>query len=197
MKTAIVGRIGIKLFWRCSYSSGKMKPFSRIVRLGKLLICKVVYPKHDPFSKEYYQVDTITLLQSAYDVRWEKTPGNGDYWYAVYSNIDGGYVGTPEGAYRYYQRGIRLIQKAHLEDKVCSIGFNPKEDKWYGWSHRAMYGFKIGDTVKEGDCCASSGWTEEYLKEHPEEDKSLPIGFEAKTKIDTKRMAIAFADSVS
>lgn len=197
MKTAIFGRVGIKLFWRCAYSSGKVQPFSLIRRLGKLLIYKVVYPKNSPFSKEYYKPDVIAFLGQHYDVRWEHTVKDGDFWYAVYSKIDGGYVGTPEDAYRYYQRGIRLIQKAHLEDKVCSIGFNPKEDKWYGWSHRAMYGFKIGDTVKGGDCCASSGWTEEYLKEHPEEDKSLPIGFEAKTKIDTKRMAIAFADSVS
>ena len=38
---------------------------------------------------------------------------------------------------------------------------------------------------------------EEYLKDHPEEDKALPIGFEARTEEDAKRMAIAFADSVS
>lgn len=197
MKTAIVGRVGIKLFWRCAYSSGKIEPFSLIKRLGNLLIYKVVYPKNSPFSKEYYKPDVIALLEKYYDVRWEQTPGNGDYWYSVYSIIDGGYVGRPEDAYRYYQLGLRLIQKACPENKVCSIGFNPKEDKWYGWSHRAMYGFKIGDIVKEGDCCASSGWTEEYLKEHPEEDGSLPVGFEAKTKGDTRRMAIAFADSVS
>ncbi len=197
MKTAIVGRVGIKLFWRCSYSSGKVQTFSLIRRLGKLLICKVVYPKNSPFSKEYYKPDVIELLKLRYSVRWEQAPVNGDYWYAVYSRVDGGYIGTPENAYKYYQRGLRMIQKAHPENNVCSIGYNPEESKWYGWSHRAMYGFKIGDTVKEGDCCASSGWTEEYLKEHPEEDNSLPVGFEAKTESDTKRMAIAFADSVS
>jgi hypothetical protein len=49
------------------------------------------------------------------------------------------------------------------------------------WSHRAIYGFAIGDTVKEGDCVA------DYL----------PIGFTAKTKADCKKMAIAFARSVS
>ena len=80
---------------------------------------------------------------------------------------------------------------------TCSIGKSVKDDKWYGWSHRAIHGFKIGDKVKKGDCCASSGWTEEYLKKHPKEDLSLPIGFVAKTEKDTKRMAIAFAESVS
>lgn len=78
----------------------------------------------------------------------------------------------------------------------CSIGFCEKKGKWYGWSHRAIFGFGIGDTVKEGDCCAVSGWTEDYLLEHPEEDLSLPVGFEAKTIEDAKRMAIAFAESV-
>lgn len=81
--------------------------------------------------------------------------------------------------------------------KVCSIGFNEKEQKWYGWSHRAIFGFGIGSIVEEGSCCASSGWTEEYLKEHPDENLSLPVGFKAETLEDAKRMAIAFADSVA
>ncbi len=197
MKTAIVGRIGIKLFWRCAYSGSGMIPVSLIKRIGKLLIYKVVYPKNDPFSKEYYKPKVIDFLRQRFDVRWEKAPaGDGGYWHSVYSKIDGGYIGRPEGAYKYYQMGLRIIQKAHPEDKVCSIAYNPKTSKWVGWSHRAMYGFKIGDTVEEGDCCASSGWTEEYLNKHPEEDGSLPIGFEAKTENDTKKMAIAFADSV-
>lgn len=199
MKTAIVGRVSIKLFWRCAFSSGKIQPFSLIKQLGNLLIYKVVYPKNSPFSKEYYKPKVIEFLRQRFDVRWEKTPipiGDGGYWHSVYSKIDGGYIGRPEEAYKYYQIGLRMIQKAHPENKVCSIAYSPKTSKWVGWSHRAMCGFKIGDIVKEGDCCASSGWTKEYLKEHPEKDYSLPVGFEAKTEVDTKRMAIAFADSV-
>ena len=51
--------------------------------------------------------------------------------------------------------------------------------------------------VEEDSCCASSGWTEEYLQEHPDENLSLPVGFKAETLEDAKRMAIAFADSVA
>ena len=83
------------------------------------------------------------------------------------------------------------------EDHKLSIGFCEQEQKWYGWSHRAIYGFGVGDVVKEGDCTATSGWTDEYLAEHPEEDLSLPVGFKAETLDDAKRMAIAFAESVS
>ena len=35
------------------------------------------------------------------------------------------------------------------------------------------------------------------LKDYPEADLSLPVGFIAKTEEDCKRMAISFADSVS
>ena len=71
-----------------------------------------------------------------------------------------------------------MIDKDH---GVCSVGFCKEDGKWYGWSHRAIYGFKIGDKVKKGDCA------EEYL----------PIGFEAKDLADCRKMAVAFARSVS
>ena len=35
---------------------------------------------------------------------------------------------------------------------TCSIGFCEAEQKWYGWSHRAIYGFGVGETCKKGDC---------------------------------------------
>jgi hypothetical protein len=110
---------------------------------------------------------------------------------------EGNYIGNPRDAYRLCKkRGIKP-EKADPGHGICSIGFCEKDQKWYGWSHRAIYGFGIGDTVQEGDCCASSGWTDEWLKDHPEDDKGLPVGFTARTLDDAKRMAIAFADSVS
>ena len=36
-----------------------------------------------------------------------------------------------------------------------------------------------------------------YVKEHPEADISVPVGFVANTLEDAKRMALAFAESVS
>lgn len=115
--------------------------------------------------------------------------------HSVYS-LDGGYVGSLEGVNTYFEKGI-LPELADSEDNVCSIGKSYIDGKWYGWSHRAMHGFQIGDTAKEGDLCTESGWVPEYLAEHPEKDRRVPIGFEAKTEEDAKRMAIAFAESVS
>ena len=118
------------------------------------------------------------------------------FWMTTIENENGNYVGDLKFAERLIEKGI-VPELAHLNNKVCSIGKSEKDGKWYGWSHRAIFGFQIGDIVKKGDCTASSGWTKEYLKEHPKEDLSLSIGFEAKTVEDAKRMAIAFADSVS
>lgn len=105
--------------------------------------------------------------------------GNG-YMICTYTP-SGDYIGSVQDAERLItKRGIRP-EKRLPEHNVCSIGYQPQEKKWYGWSHRAIYGFGIGDTVKKGDC------TSEYL----------PVGFTAKTMADAKRMAEAFAESVS
>jgi len=32
----------------------------------------------------------------------------------------------------------------------ASIGFSEKEQKWYGWSHRAIHGHSIGEKIKKG-----------------------------------------------
>ena len=133
--------------------------------------------RYEEFSKDEYGTDETFVMRSAY------TP-------------EGDYIGNPKWARKLTKRGIKP-EKASPDDNVCSIGFCANENKWFGWSHRAMYGFAIGDIVKEGDCAASSGWIDEYLAEHPEEDLSLPVGFEAKTLDDAKRIAIAFAESVS
>ncbi len=108
----------------------------------------------------------------------------------------GDYIGDKRTAhFLITKRGIKP-EKADHSKNVCSIGFCELEQKWYGWSHRAIFGFGVGSEVKEGDCCASSGYTEDYLEKHPEDDISLPVGFVAKDLIDAKRMAISFADSV-
>lgn len=197
METAINGKMRLRLFWGREYSGNGIIPVERIFKIGKLILSKVVYPSRRPFDFDYYKASVLQRLREWYDVRWEKTPNSDEMWHTVYSHVDGGYAGTPECVYRLMQRGIGPVSKAQPNHNACSIGFCPREQKWYGWSHRAMYGFGIGDVVSEGDCCASSGWTEEYLKDHPEERLYLDVGFEAKTLDDAKKMAVAFAESVS
>lgn len=154
--------------------------------------------------KEEKEIMGIRHYKAGYEVRTERVLTHFEDMPEKHSivmksayNPNGDCIGDSRTAYRLCViRGIKpeLIQKDH---NVCSIGFSEKDGKWYGWSHRAIYGFEIGNMVKEGDCTASSGWTDEYLKDHPEEDLSLPIGFRAETIEDAKIMAIAFANSVS
>ena len=49
---------------------------------------------------------------------------------------------------------------------TCSIGFCQREQKWYGWSHRAIYGFGIGSTIKKGDCGYTSSNADEQAEDY-------------------------------
>ena len=118
-----------------------------------------------------------------------------DFTYVV-STVDDSYIGDEEFLEYLMGRDISYIRKSRKDHQTASIGFSPSEQKWYGWSHRAIYGFGVGDEVKEGDLTNTSGYVEEYIIQHPEEDRSLPVGFKAFTLNDAKRMAKAFADAV-
>lgn len=50
-------------------------------------------------------------------------------------------------------KGNAKVKFQHwLEMNPCSHGLGKGADgKWYGWSHRAVYGFGIGDKIKKGD----------------------------------------------
>ena len=73
-----------------------------------------------------------------------------------YSKVDGAYlarVGMENHLNFLLKRGItEQIQDGYGEPNTCCIGFNPIEKKWYGWSHRAIFGFGIGSECKKGDC---------------------------------------------
>jgi len=91
-----------------------------------------------------------------------KAEGGIDFAYS----LDGGYIGSPkEAQFLCGERGI-APQKAAPDDTVCSIGFCEKEQKWYGWSHRAMYGFGVGSTVKKGDCGYVAPTPEGLIEDH-------------------------------
>jgi len=47
---------------------------------------------------------------------------------------------------------VKFLAKHEITEELThGVGFSPKENKWYGWSHRAIYGFTIGSTCKKGD----------------------------------------------
>lgn len=80
----------------------------------------------------------------------------GDDAQAYYSKIDGSFltsVGMENNLMFLLKRGItEQIQNMYGKPTTSNIGFNPVEQKWYGWSHRAIFGFGIGSECKAGDC---------------------------------------------
>lgn len=48
---------------------------------------------------------------------------------------------------------------------VANIGYSEKENKWYGWSHRAIFGFTIGSSCKMGDCAFVASNKEEFKEQ--------------------------------
>lgn len=115
--------------------------------------------------------------------------GEGD-WMTVAYNHQGDFIGDNKMAYFLCVKKRLKPELISKEHKVCSIGYCYNENKWYGWSHRAMYGFGIGYIVLKG---SSESITNECLKK----DLSVPVGFKIKTLADAKKVAIAFATDVS
>lgn len=74
------------------------------------------------------------------------------------------------------KHGIKLSKDIYKNP----IGFSEKEQKWYGWSHRAIYGFKIGDKCKAGEL----GVGDEY---------TFKPGDKLQTLDDCKKRALDFA----
>jgi len=74
---------------------------------------------------------------------------------------DGKYIGEPSWAAFLTSEGI-VPEFRTATSAVCSIGYCQLTEKWYGWSHRAMQGFAVGDefqsqtirTVEQAKECA-------------------------------------------
>lgn len=63
----------------------------------------------------------------------------------------GDYIGDLKMAKFLIKKGITKFEKTNPRHCVCSIGLDEKNGIWYGWSHRAIVGFKIGDKIFEED----------------------------------------------
>ena len=64
------------------------------------------------------------------------------------SDFDGSYI-TRVGM----EGDIAFLAEREITEQLThGVGFSPKDGKWYGWSHRAIYGFEVGSTCRKGDC---------------------------------------------
>lgn len=89
----------------------------------------------------------------------------GDNDQVYYSDFDGSYI-THVGL----EASLKFFAEHEITEELThGVGYSPKEKKWYGWSHRAIYGFTIGSTCKKGDC--------HYKGRNLEEQKEAAINF--------------------
>ena len=77
-----------------------------------------------------------------------------------YSKFDGSYI-TRVGM---EDTITHLVKRVLTEQLRHGTGFSPTEQKWYGWSHRAIYGFGVGSKVSSGDCAYSPTCKEDLVQ---------------------------------
>jgi len=68
--------------------------------------------------------------------------------------------------------GIKA-EKIHPNHSVTSFG-KGADNKWYGWSHRAVHGFSIGEKVKDGDIIYKG---KEYIIKDEDQARQAAIDF--------------------
>jgi hypothetical protein len=145
-----------------------------------------------PFVTYGTTVEHLPLIRNVlvkefpgYDV-WDRTyrvsQKRGDqFTIRVATTKAGEYIGDPNNA-RYLVAALGIAPELRDVSKtVCTIGFSAKSGKWYGWSHRAVFGFHVGSVVKAGDVIA----------------ESIPVGTRATNLDEARWFAEKFAEAVS
>ena len=107
--------------------------------------------EESPFMTEV--LNTVVLYESGYEIRKEcitmREDGSKFVSYTAYT-LDGDYIGRPGFAkYLTEKKGIRPECVNPSKQSPCSVGFNAAQNKWFGWSHRGICGFGIGDKIFE------------------------------------------------
>ncbi|KKN29323.1 hypothetical protein LCGC14_0845330 [marine sediment metagenome] len=105
------------------------------------------------------KVLNVRKYKAGYEIRTERLTGDDNPGMAADEELitksaytpSGDYIGRSRDAYNLcYKRGI-APEKRTKANSACSIGFCEREHKWYGWSHRAIFGFGIGDKIFDED----------------------------------------------
>lgn len=89
----------------------------------------------------------------------------GDNSQVWYSNFDDSFIIRKDMMYK--ENGVveALVANRVTEQLTHCSGYSPANKMWYGWSHKAFYGFTVGSEVKRGDCAYKADNKDEYIKE--------------------------------
>lgn len=100
-------------------------------------------------------VQKVIHYKAGYEVRHElvngKEFGTIDTLIKSAYTSDGLYIGDPKMAHWLVaKRGIKPELRTETS-QTCSIGFSEQQQKWFGWSHRGICGFGIGDKLFDAE----------------------------------------------
>jgi hypothetical protein len=87
----------------------------------------------------------------------------------------GTYIGDPKTAEAICKKKGIVPETIDDDRNICSIGFCGAEQKWYGWSHRAICGFGSGSSVKKDDCAYVPDNTTELAETYSEWNDCVEI----------------------
>lgn len=168
-------KIKIEKIWYPIPYSKKYEWISDLHFKFPVLLKVKLFNKEKPFSKNCIEIaNRFAELRQEYFDEIDLHMNN------YFSKQDGSYIGGADDVYRLVKRfGITEFYD-YDEPKTSSIGWSPSEQKWYGWSHRAITAFGIGSKRVEGNI----GFDEFGA-------------FEATTLEEARKMAEQFARSVA
>lgn len=151
------------------------------------MTCKAVELDSNGYSVEDKRIE-CTLVEDGkyyYLHRETKEVVSADeiFFKADYKSNHLAYIGTKEMYEKFTKEiGITKFDLSHYSHNTVSIGFSEENQKWYGWSHRAVHGFEIGFIVTENATTIND---------------RIDVGYEVKTLNGAKHLAEIFAESVS
>lgn len=103
------------------------------------------------FAERGYVV--VTERRAMRDPMRAPRPGEVFFLFRSAFSLEGGYIGDPRTSHRLWKRYGIVPELSDNKHNVCSIGYSARKRKWYGWSHRAIYGFR---TRKQAQVFAES-----------------------------------------
>lgn len=80
-------------------------------------------------------------------------------------NSEGQYIGDPKLGRFIYRLGIKP-EFASVKSTICSVGFNKKQKRWFGWTQRGILSVGVGDQITEDhvlSCIVPAGTVVENL----------------------------------
>lgn len=136
------------------------------------------------------EVKKVRRFKAGYEVRTEIIDGkpyeSPDTEIRSAYNTNGDYIGDPKTAARLSRMGIVPELRDPKTSSTCTIGFCERTQRWWGWSHRAMADFGIGDKI--------------FVERFPNGDKVKPQAHGHRTIANLREAKLAaqrYARSVS